>query len=76
MRREFELTEEQLESLLDACKPVVCIKVGTHLPGTPLAKGNAAWAALGKELGFSHLTARPVSGKGQRFFTADVAPET
>lgn len=72
MRREYKLTEEQLATILDACKPVVCIKVGNSSPRSPQEKANAAWAAMGKELGFYHMTVKPVSGKGLHFFTAEV----
>ena len=71
MRREYELTEAQLASLLDACKPVVCMRVGNYSPPTPQENANAAWAALGNELGFQPLTVQPVPSKGPRFFTAE-----
>ncbi len=70
MMHEYELTEEQLASLLDACKPVVCMKVGGYSPRSPQENANAAWKAMGKELGFNHMTVKPVPGKGERFFTA------
>ena len=72
MRREYELTEEQLATILDACKPVVCIKVGNYSPRNPQEKANAVWAAMGKELGFDHMTVGPAPGKGPHFFTAEV----
>ena len=75
MRREYELTEEQLASLLDACKPVTCMKVGNYSPRSPQENANSAWEAMGKELGFRHMTVKPVSSKGQCFFTAEVAAE-
>lgn len=73
MRREYELTEEQTASLLDACSPVVCIKVGDYAPRSPQENANAAWSALGADMGFDYLTVKPVPGKGQCFFTADEA---
>lgn len=71
MRREYQMTEEQNATLLDACKPVVCIKVGNYTPRTPQENANAAWASLGREMGFKPLTVKPVPGKNSRFFTAD-----
>lgn len=68
--REYKMTDEQLAKLHDACKPVVCIKVGSSLPRGPQQKANDAWQALGKEMGFDYMTVRPVSGKSDRFFTA------
>ena len=71
-RREFHLTPGQLEKLLDACKPVPYMVVGGVPPRSPQENANSAWKALGKELGFKHLTVRPVAGKGMEFFTAEV----
>ncbi len=70
MRREFEMTQEQLDKILDACKPVVAIAI--HLGPLPNQQDNAnrAWEALGREMGFDHMTVRPC-GKGDRFFTAE-----
>lgn len=70
-RREYELTKEQLVSILDACKPVVCMLIGNSVPRNSQENANAAWAAMGKELGFDHMTVKPVAGKGQSFFTAE-----
>lgn len=69
---EFEMSEEQLTTLLDACKPTprMYLEGGEPMCGTPQENANRAWAALGEELGFKPMTVNPVAGKGQRFFTA------
>ena len=69
-RVEYEMTEEQLKQLLDACKPVPYMVIGGHAPSSPQENANRAWMGLGKEMGFDWETVRPVQGKGQRFFTA------
>ena len=71
MRREFEMSEHDLSVILDACKPVPCMKIGSYLPRTPQENANDAWAALGRKMGFQHMTVKPISGKGDRFFTAE-----
>lgn len=71
MRREYEMTEEQLTQLLDACKPVPYMVMGGVEPSSPQENANSAWAALGREMGFDGMSVKPVSGKGQRFFTAE-----
>ena len=71
---EFELTAEQLEGLLDACKPVPYIVIGGVEPRSPQEKANAVWQQLGRELGFDWTTVQPVPGKEPRFFTALVVP--
>jgi hypothetical protein len=69
MRKEFEMTEEQLKELLDACKPVRYMVIGGRPPRSPQENANNAWKKLGKEMGFEYMTVKP-SEKGQRFFTA------
>jgi hypothetical protein len=70
MRKEYEMTQAQLDAILNACKPVPYMVFGGHEPRSPQENANDAWAALGKELGFDHMTVRP-NGKGDRFFSAD-----
>lgn len=71
MRREFELSQEQLFGLREACRPVPYIVVGGVTPASPQQNANAAWRRLGGELGFDWETVRPVPGKSERFFTAE-----
>jgi hypothetical protein len=71
MRKEFEMTDEQLAKLLDACKPVPCIMIGDYVPSSPQENANRAWKALGEELGFDYMSVRPTDGKGFNFFTAE-----
>lgn len=74
MNKEFEMTEEQLAKLLDACKPTPAMFLSGGIPmtNTPQENANIAWKALGQEMGFDHMTVKPIAGKGQRFFTAKV----
>lgn len=73
MRKEFEMSEEQKAKIMDACKPVPYIIVNGTAPRSQQENANDAWEALGLELGFRHMTVQPVRGKGDRFFTAEVA---
>jgi hypothetical protein len=68
-RKEYEMTEKDLEVLLDACKPTICIKVGNYVPATPQENANRAWQKLGEKMKFYHMSVLP-SSKGDRFFTA------
>jgi argininosuccinate lyase len=72
MRREFEMTEDDLRELLDASKPVPAMYLtgGQPMFGSPQEN---AWKRLGEKLGFQPMTVRPVDGKGQRFFTAEAS---
>ena len=74
MRKEFELTEEQLNKLLGAGKavPAMYLSGGAPMFGTPQENSNRAWSELGDELGFEYMTVQPVSGKSDGFFTADM----
>jgi len=70
-RQEFKLTPDQLATLLDASQPTPVIKIGNYTPAGPQQNANAAWRALGEELGFRPFTVRPVPGKDHAFFTAE-----
>ena len=70
-RREYEMTDAQLSTLLSACKPVPYMVVGGMPPRSPRQNANDAWATLGRELRFKPMTVKPVAGKGERFFTAE-----
>lgn len=68
--KEFEMTQEQLDKLLDSMKvpPMVMLQCGS--PPSRQEMANYAWGELGKEMGFSAFSVRP-SSKGDRFFTAE-----
>lgn len=69
-RTDYEMSEAQLAKLLDACKPVPVMMIGGSTGPSTQQRANAAWEALGREMGFDHMTVRPAAGRGQRFFTA------
>ena len=69
-RTNYEMSEADLDALLDHCKPTPVMMVGSYTTPTPQEHANAAWAALGKKMGFDHKTVQPIAGKGQRFFSA------
>ena len=73
MRKEFTMSKEQLDKLLDACKPtpVMFLSGGRPMGRSQQEKANDAWAELGKEMGFDSMSVRPVSGKGLDIFTAE-----
>lgn len=70
-RKEFQMTDEEHREILDACKPVVAIKVGNHWPSSPQENANRAWQALGKKRGFKWDTVKPLPSKGDKYFTAE-----
>lgn len=67
---EYQMSNQDLEAILDACKPTPFMMIGNYSPSSPQENANNAWRKLGEQMGFDHLTVRPVHGKGQRFFTA------
>jgi hypothetical protein len=73
MRKEYEMTEDDLAKLLDASKPtpVMYLTGGRPMYDSPQENANRAWKALGHRMGFNYLTCRPVQGKDPRFFTAE-----
>ena len=71
MRKDFEMTQEQLDELLDACKPtpVMYLSGGKPMFNSPQENANHAWKLLGEKLGFDHMSVKP-TGKGDKFFSA------
>ena len=67
-RVEYEMSKEDLEALLEACRSVPYMIVGGYAPFSPQENANAAWARLGEKMGFDHMTVRP--GNSQRKFSA------
>ena len=72
MRKEFTMTQEQLDELLNACKPtpVMYLSGGKPMFKSPQENANYAWEKLGKELGFKYMTVRP-NGSDNKCFTAE-----
>lgn len=70
MRKEFELSDADLEKLLDASKPVPLIAIHLGMPPSPQERANAVWEEIGTRMGFKFMTVEP-SGKGDKFFTAE-----
>lgn len=68
-RTNYEMTEADLEKILDACKPVPMIMLQCGTPRSPQERANDAWEELGKRMGFDHMTVQP-TGQGDRFFSA------
>jgi len=71
MNIEFEMAQEDMDKLLEAGKPVLMIALQCGTPTSPQENANNAWRALGDKMGFSHMTVKPVVGKGPKFFTAE-----
>lgn len=71
MMQEYEMTEEDLQAILDACKPTPCIMLQCGMPRSPQENANDAWEKLGRKMGFDYMTVRPIPSKGNRFFTAE-----
>ncbi len=67
--KNFEMTQEQLDGIIKACKPVPMIALHCGTSPTQQEMANIAWKKLGEEMGFNHMTVKP-NGKGDRFFTA------
>lgn len=69
-RTNYEMTEADLEKILDACKPVPMIMLHIGGPRSQQDRANDAWAELGQRMGFDSMTVEPCEGMGNRFFTA------
>lgn len=71
MKKEFEMTEEDLNKILEASKPVPYILPNCGRIRTPQENANQAWENLGKKMGFDFMTVKPTN-KGNRIFLAQV----
>ena len=71
MRQSFEMTDNQLDTLLAACQPVPLIALQCGMPRSPAEKANEAWKSLGEKMGFDYMTVQP-TGQGDKFFSAEV----
>ncbi len=69
--KRFEMTSDQHTKLQDACKPVPMIMLQCGMPPSPQESANAAWADLGRELGFDHMSVRPLPGEPETVFEAE-----
>ena len=69
-RVNYEMTEDDLKALLDACRSVPCMAIGNVMPPSPQENANHAWAALGEKMGFDPMSVRPGNIGNQRAFTA------
>ena len=74
MRKTFEMSQADLDALLEACRPVPYMIVGGMAPPSPQELANHAWEDLGRRMGFDAMTVLPAEGQGQRFFTAEPLP--
>ena len=74
MRLEFELTEKEEKALLRAAKPTPVMYLSSGMPmfDSPQENANRAWKRLAKKRGFIYESVRPVAGKSQRFFSAEI----
>lgn len=70
-RRTYEMSEDQLATIIDASKPVPYVVMGGVEPASPQENANRAWKALAVEMGFKWDTVQPVPGAAQTVFTAE-----
>ena len=69
-RQEYEMSEDDLKSIITASQPVPYMVFAGREPATPQQNANRAWESLSLKMGFRHMTALP-SQKGERYFTAE-----
>lgn len=75
MLTEFELSDEDLQALYEACKPVPYMVFGGMPPRSPQQNANHAWQKVGNKMGFYSLSVVPVPGKSDKFFMAEPKPK-
>lgn len=72
MGKQFTMTQEDYDDLLDQMKPppVMYLSGGTPMFSSQQERANSAWEKLGKKMGFRHMTVRPI-GNNPLVFTAE-----
>lgn len=70
MRKTFELTDEDLKTLLECSKQSPLVAINCGLPPSPQECANSVWARLGAKMGFQYMTVEPTR-QGDKFFTAE-----
>lgn len=75
-RQRYEMTQEQCDTLLEACKPtpVLYVSGGQRMGPSPQENANAAWQKLGADMGFKWDSVEPIAGECNRHFTAIPTP--
>lgn len=68
-RKNYEMTVEDLDKILEACKPTPLIMLQCGPTRNPQEKANTAWKELRERMGFEFMTVEP-TGQDDRFFTA------
>lgn len=68
-RKEYTMTQEDMDALLKACRPVPMIALNCGTPSSPQENANRAWNNLGDKMGFDGSTVEP-AGSDQLKFTA------
>jgi hypothetical protein len=71
-RREFRLSNDDLERLHEAAQPVRMMALNCGVPSSPLERSDRVWQSLGMKYGFVWDTVAPIEGKGLETFTAEV----
>ncbi len=70
---EYEITKDELNELLEAGKPTpaMFLSGGRPMFGTPQENVDRIWQKLANKYCFIWDTVKPISDKGNEFFTAD-----
>ena len=72
MKQEFEMTQEQFDEIIDACKTVPMIMIQRGNTRTKQENANDAWERLGKVMGFNHMSVKPSGSDLKKFFADEV----
>ena len=71
MRKNFTMTQAQYDKIIEACRPVPMIMLQCGNPPSQQERANAAWEALGREMGFDGRSVAPADSDNRLKFTAE-----
>jgi len=72
VEKKYEMTQEELDQLMEACKPVPYMVMNGVEPSSPEENANRVWGRLAKKYKFDPKTPRPADGGNQFFFAESV----
>jgi hypothetical protein len=70
--KKFTMNDTQLAGLMEAMQPRPMIMLQCGNPPSLQERANAAWQALGAEMGFKHMTVRPDGPDPKNFVAEEV----
>lgn len=74
MRQQYRMTDDELEQVLNASKPVPYMVFGGREPSSPQENANNAWQGIADRVGCDKFTIGPAASGDIQEFSAEPKP--